>query len=439
MNVRRRVGLEQEFFLVDEAGVLSNQADAFLVRCKELARRAGRVCEAFAPECAACMVEINTPPVYSLSELSREYRAAIELALEAGRDLGLRLYPLATYPLEARPSLRHELRYELQARTVGRERFQNAGRCAGVHLHLEAAAGTVDRRVGVSYGASKAAREELLNLYNLATALDAALVALSRSCPFYAGEYTGLATRTTRYRGDAELFPNGLYAELHPVGGLRPYAGTIEELVELQFARYHAWLEAMDRAGVERQLFFETGDGLLEASWNPVRLNPAGTIELRAIDSNYPKPVLAIGALVKSAADRVRREHLSVLPQKGLRVFEFSKDKLYVPDFEYLSAELFREAVFEGIESSRISAYLDSIFEFSRSGEESSVIEELKTGDSYRSTEAEILLRFPAASALTEEIGLRLVREACSEMEEQVATLEGWDTTEMTQAGANGN
>ena len=35
------MGLEQEFFLVDEAGMISNRADEFLVTCDESARDAG--------------------------------------------------------------------------------------------------------------------------------------------------------------------------------------------------------------------------------------------------------------------------------------------------------------------------------------------------------------------------------------------------------------
>jgi len=42
-------------------------------------------------------------------------------------------------------------------------------------------------------------------------------------------------------------------------------------LVELQFARYYTWLEAMDKAGVERHLF-QKGGSLLKAAWN-LRLN----------------------------------------------------------------------------------------------------------------------------------------------------------------------
>lgn len=60
----------------------------------------------------------------------------------------------------------------------------HAGRCAGVHLHLEVARGTVDPRVALSYDSEKEAREELLNLYNLATAFGAALIALPARAPF---------------------------------------------------------------------------------------------------------------------------------------------------------------------------------------------------------------------------------------------------------------
>jgi hypothetical protein len=300
------VGLEQEFFLVDEDGVLSNRADEFLIWCREAAKTAGRDPDSYAPECARSMVEINTPPVYSLAELSREYLTNLELALDTGRELGLRLYPLATYPLRVDPAIRDEPHYRIQARAVGHERFLHAGRCAGVHLHLEVAKGTIDPQTALSYGSEKDAREELLNLYNLTTAFDAALIALTRSCPFYEGIADGTAARTALYRGDPDLAPHGLYARLQEVGGLLPYAISTEELIEQQFSRYHAWLEALDRAGVERRLFFEMGGALLEASsWNPVRINRQGTEELRDIDSNYPK-ISQDGAGDQRAGERRR-------------------------------------------------------------------------------------------------------------------------------------
>ena len=71
-----------------------------------------------------------------------------------------------------------------------------------------------------------------------------------------------------------------------------------------QFDRYRAWLEAMDRAGVERRLFLEAGGDLLRPAWNPVRLNRQGTLELRGMDSNFPEVTLTVAALVLGAADR---------------------------------------------------------------------------------------------------------------------------------------
>jgi carboxylate-amine ligase len=433
----RRVGLEQEFFLVDEDGVLSNRADEFLTRCREAAVAAGRDPESYAPECARSMVEINTPPVYTLDELSREYLASLEVALDAGRDLGLRLYPLATYPLSVEPNLRDETHYQIQARAVGRERFANAGRCAGVHLHLEVAGGTIDARAGVSYDSTESAREELLNLYNLATAFDAALIALTRSCPFYEGINDGLAARTALYRGDPELAPHGLYALLQTVGGLLPYVGSAEELVEQQFARYHAWLETLDRAGIGRRLFFKLGGGLLQASsWNPVRLNAHGTVELRGIDSNYPETILAISSLVSDAADQVRRESLSVLPREGLRVFEVTGGTLSVPSFEYLDGELFRAAVTGGTESPAVHSYLDSVLRFSGAVSD---FEAIRVGERYRTTEAEILHDIaPPVSWISVEKGLELVRKACDELEKQVTSLQR-EAAEAAKAGASGD
>jgi carboxylate-amine ligase len=94
----RRIGLEQEFFLVDERGALSDRADEFLDRCQKVAEAAGKDPGGFAPECSPYMVEINTPLAHSLAELSCQYLDRVELALRSGWELGLRLYPLATYP-----------------------------------------------------------------------------------------------------------------------------------------------------------------------------------------------------------------------------------------------------------------------------------------------------------------------------------------------------
>lgn len=423
----RRIGLEQEFFLVDEEGVISDHSDAYLQRCQEAAAVEGRNPQHFAPEWVKSMVEINTPPAYSVAELACEYLGNLKLALKVAKDMNLRLYPLSTYPLHVMPVIRNKPWYHIQVRTVGFERFMHAAKCTGTHIHLDLPAGIIDRRVGVAYNSTPAAREELLNIYNLATALDPVLIVLSRACPFYEGRVMKLAAHTVRYRGSEVFGWEGVYTHLQAVGGLQPYATDIEQLVELQFARYYAWLEAMEKAGVERDLMQEAG-GLLKASWNRVRLNGIGTVEMRGTDSNYPKVILGIVALLYHTAHRVRTEHLTIKPVEGVRKFEVSDRTLAVPDFKYLDGDLLYAAVSEGVESSEVVAYLDSIFEFAvaEGGDGSDYLASLKSSlGTYQTTEAEILEKyFPTTEEISKEDGLRLVRQCCDKLDQQVASLE---------------
>lgn len=418
---RRRLGLEQEFFLTDQTGVLCAEADRFVLRCRESAASSGGDPGCFRGECARSMVEVSTAPCHDFAALAEDYESNLRLALHAGRELGLRLYPLGTYPLPTNPIFRDEPCYTVKKRTLGGERMIHAGRCAGTHLHLELPPNTVAPTVKASRRASPEAREELLALYNLATALDPALVALGRSCPFYEGEMPGFAARVVRYRGALDV--KGVYSGLPEIGDLQPYAGSVEDLISLERRRYQAWFSAMDRAGVERRLFGRTGGNRHRAAWNPVRLSPHGTVEIRTPDSNYPDKVLALAALIYRAARRVRREGLRVLPLAGVRVFEAASGMLLVPDLAYLRGELFPAAATTGTGSPEVRRYLDSIFEFAESGTEGQeYLERLRNpGGGYAVTEAEILRRSPPViGSIAPGEGLELVREACDELERQI-------------------
>src|SRR5215217_3489628 len=419
----RRVGLEQEFFLVDRGGVLSDLADPFLRRCRNAARAEGLDPLCFKAECVKSLVEIATPPGSSLKDLADTYLNNLELALKVAPELGLALYPLGTYPLPISPVLRDDPVYMVKASTIGHGRFSHAGRCAGVHLHLELPAGTVWPDVKAALDAPAAAQRELLGLYNLATALDPALVALTRACPFYEGRADGFAARTLHYRGILGF--EGLYEDLHEVGGLSTYASRVEDLVDQQRARYRAWFAAMDLAGVERRLFASTEGSLHRASWNPVRLSHHGTVEIRSMDANFPEMVLAVCALISGAAERVRHERLEVRPSRGVLTLEPEGELLHVPIFSYLNGELLGAAVTRGMLDQRVEAYADSFVRFASPYlERPELIEPLGPSGSYRTTECEVLESFPARGAsLTREEGLSLVREACRRTDEQVSAL----------------
>lgn len=426
--VKRRIGLEQEFFLVDEIGHLSDRADEFLQGCHSIAPAQGLNPNYFVPEFVKSMVEINTPPAYSAVELARAYLKNLKLALTVARQMNLRLYPLSSYPLHIMPVMRDRLNYHIQARTVGYDRFLHAGKCTGTHLHLEVPPGVIDPRVAVSYNSTSVEREELLNIYNLATACDSALIALTRACPFYEGQAIGLAAHTIRYRGSEIFGWEGVYTHLQPVGGLMPYAENVEDLVEQQFARYHAWLQAMTKAGIEPQQFAEAGVSLLKSAWNPVRINKLGTVEIRCIDSNYPLVILAVILLLENAAERVRREQLTVRPAKGIEKFELVGEHLYVPDFAYLNGELLYTSATEGVKNPKVRAYVDSILQFAVAdhSEGAKFLAQLsKDLDHYQTIESEILQEFtPTTAQLSLDAGLRLVRECCDKLEAQVSRID---------------
>jgi carboxylate-amine ligase len=422
----RRLGLEQEFFIVNRNGLLVNRADDLLRRCWELAGQRGRSPDDAAPEFVKSMLELKTPPSQDLEDLKQAYLGILQVALDAASELDLRLYPLSTYPLHALPVMRDKPLYHLQTRTFGAEPYENAARCTGTHLHLELPVGSLDRRVAVAYAAPEGDRAELLHLNNLATALDPALIALSRACPFYEGRVTGLAMRIVHYRGSDYYGWPGVFSKVQEVGGLMPYAETVEQLVELYFHRYHTWLQAMERAGVDRHLFLDAGGELLTAGWNPVRLNRLGTVELRSMDSNYPDVVLSLVSLVVDLANFVRTHPLIVMPRPGQRILEQDGDYLWVPEFRFLNGELLYAAVTEGVSNSIVQNYLDSILTLlDRIEQPSTPLVQLRHhSGAYNTTEGQILEQFtPTTDQLSREDGLRLVCQACDRLEAQVKQL----------------
>ena len=422
-----RLGLEQEFFLVDPQGFLSHRADEVLERCWNIAKERDRSTDCFAPEFVKSIVEINTVPVDSFTELTTEYLDLLKILLAVTKSLDLRIYPLSTYPLYATPVMRNKPNYHLQVRTVGKGRFNNAAKCTGTHIHLDLPDDVVDPRIGIAYSSTPEARTRVLNIYNLATAFDAAIIALSRACPFYDGTVAGKAMRTIHYRGSKKFSWEGVYTNLQTVGGLMPYAETVEELTRQLFNRYHTWLQAMDVAEVERQMFLDSGGELLTAGWNPIRLNSIGTVELRGADSNYPQITLALVALVSEAANRVRREDLTVRPKPGVKIFELKGQELFVPEFDYLNDELLYAAVTEGIDNAAVKDYLDSILEFScpNDSEDNNYLTQFKTNlGKYTTTESQLLDKFATTTGtISQSDGLALVRYCCDRLEDEVDSL----------------
>jgi len=154
-------------------------------------------------------------------------------------------------------------------------------------------------------------------------------------------------------------------------------------------------------------------------------LSHYGTVEIRSMDANFPEMVLAVCALIRGAAERIRHERLEVRPSRGVLALEPDGDLLHVPIFSYLNGELLGAAVTCGVQDRRVEAYVNTVVRFASPYLESpELVEPLGSSGSYRTTEYEVLASFPdQGTYLTREQGLRLVREACRRMNEQVSSL----------------
>jgi hypothetical protein len=206
---------------------------------------------------------------------------------------------------------------------------------------------------------------------------------------------------------------------------LSAYAPRVQDLVDQERTRLRAWSAAMDLAGVERHLFESTGSNLHRASWNPVRLNHHGTLEIRSMDDNFPEVILRVCALICGAVDRVRSQRLQVRPSHEVHTLEIDGDVLLVPHFSYLSGELLSTAVTRGVKDHRIKSYLDSFIGFASAfAHTPEPIGPLDSSGTYETTESEILKTFsPVGVSVTRYQGLSLVRESCRQLKERISSL----------------
>jgi hypothetical protein len=127
--------------------------------------------------------------------------------------------------------------------------------------------------------------------------------------------------------------------------------------------------------------------------------------------------------MILGAIERVRSEGLEVVPDKGVSTFEVMGDVLRVPDFDLLNGELLHAAVTGGMQDETVAAYVDSILELTGQDERLAKLrsQRLTTGV-YPTTEAALVEDYDGGQLLEEE-GLRLVLEACDELEDQVSRL----------------
>ncbi|MAG16335.1 hypothetical protein CMO88_04705 [Candidatus Woesearchaeota archaeon] len=364
MAIKSTLGLEIEFMLVNKNGQIVNNADKIIEKSKKKAPKAFII-----PEIAENMLEIGSDPSEKVSVSSQSLLDNINLSVKAASEEKTLLLPTATYPGEFIPKMRDKGLYKIKKKLFA-EKFDITGKCVGFHLHHALPQGSFDATSkNLKAVLSKKTKKSLVEAYNLSIALDPVLTTFMQSSPFYDGKHLGKDSRMIVYRGGKILnYEKGLYSEhLQEFGELPPYKFNESDLLDMVVERYSVWKKII------RQLSPESVDtvnygSMLATAWNPVKINPHGTIELRGMDMNFPSLLFCISVAVKHLFQDVYEHSLQVVPSDiGVaEYFKEEKGKLFVPPDEYVRKKLQYLSAYVGMESDFVRSYCKSFLKLAK-------------------------------------------------------------------------
>jgi hypothetical protein len=307
-----KVGIEVEYWVVDETGRLCSGAEIVDSH------------ESVVPEFIEPLIEIQTPPLEDVRALQRNLYQTLRAVQADAASRGQHLVPLGT-PLTTTALPAVSSRGRLLERIYG-ERLTAAKHCAGTHIHFDTG--------------------KIADQLNLLTALDPA-IALVNSSPYYAGTHLGQSSRAQTYRctGDSEMAP---YRDLWP------YTDSVEEWTQRVSTRYETFRALAAQRGITSSTF-ETWFAPENSMLAPVRLrHQPPTVEWRAPDTTLPGQIVQLVSDVAWLLGQTADKPVEIGP---LGVFA---DHIGVPSFETLRW-LTDEAVVHGLRSAAVREYLEQL------------------------------------------------------------------------------
>lgn len=308
-----KLGMEMEFWVVDERGRLCDAAD--VVAGHDRAH----------PEFVGPLLEVQTTPHRREAAIREDLQATLDTVLGAAATVGKRLVPLGTPLTTADPPARGP-RGDLYESIYGTG-VLSAKNCAGTHVHFE--------------------KGEVTRQLNLLTALDPAL-ALVSSSPYYRGDRWLNSSRAAAYRTECGD-PFEQFCRLWPyVDSVGEWRGRVE-------AAYETFRTLAAERGVDPQQVdehFEPENTVL----TPVRLRHASpTVEWRAPDSALPSQAVRLAFDVRDLVAQTAYKPVKVTD--SLSEISVEADAIRVPAFETLQ-EVSDAAIRLGLQSDQVWSYL---------------------------------------------------------------------------------
>ena len=95
-------------------------------------------------------------------------------------------------------------------------------------------------------------------------------------------------------------------------GGLSPYKLTVLDIMDIVSTRYEKWKSYIKSLGLNINALSLYGS-ILDTTWNPVKVNPNGTLEQRGMDMNHPIYIAGIGVIIKFILKKLQEEYYAVV------------------------------------------------------------------------------------------------------------------------------
>ncbi len=306
------IGLEMEFWVVDEYGHLCDGHDLTEVHDDAL------------PEFVESLIEVQTPPGNSVATIADSLRDVLERLLEEAAETDRRLVPLGT-PLSENPSGIPSERGEFLEQIYG-DGLEVAKNCAGTHVHFEK--GNVARQL------------------NLLTALDPAL-ALACSSPYYKSERLACSSRAYAYR----------YKAGYKFGKFRVLWEYTDDVAEWE-SRLQQVYDELRAMALKRDVTPEQFGELFDREnvvVTPVRLrNKTPTVEWRSPDTTLPSQILQL------LADLVPLVRLTDDLPVEIGDPGIESDRIGIPEYANLQ-HLSDAAIERGLNSTSVWKYLEQM------------------------------------------------------------------------------
>ncbi len=356
------IGLETEFFTLNENGFMVSKADDLLKETKK--QKIPLV-----KECSKNMLELGVYPSIKIYNISKNYLEELQKLIDSAEKQSTMIYPLGTYPGSFEPDMRTKGLYGIKQKVFGENKFKIAGRNIGFHFHYTLPRGVFNaKKKKLKQTKKSKIAESMVNAFNLMIAVDPAITTLLQSSPFYQGKYYGKDSRIIWYRGGKALQnPDGLYAEMEEIGQLPHYVYTGTDLINKIEGTWKAWQKELIKAGIPAKKIHEYPNKM-SIGWPPLKVNVHGTLEQRGFDMNHPKYILGASVLISAILREIFQEFLEVKPSDyGIEnPFKKENNTIYIPPNTEVREKLQLLSAKKGLESKEIQKNIKGLIKLSK-------------------------------------------------------------------------